>query len=86
MALGVMPVLFESPADFSASSFAPFGDACFVVRSPAGLAAALQAIATRSPEWTRRVAAWPGLSRDVFGDLSADRSERFGGALASLVR
>ena len=86
MALGVMPVLFESPGDFSASSFAPFGHACFVVRNAAALAAALRDVVEQSPEWGRRVAAWPQLGRDVFGDIHHDRNERFHSALGALVR
>jgi len=86
MALGVMPILFESPGDFSASSFAPFEQACFVVRNERTLSEALQAVTGRSVEWSRRVAVWPALCRDVFGDLSLDPAERLASALAALTR
>jgi surface carbohydrate biosynthesis protein (TIGR04326 family) len=86
IALGVMPILFESPGDFSASSFAPFEQACFVVRNERRLSAALQDVTGQSAEWSRRVAEWPALCRDVFGDLSLDPAERFASALAALTR
>jgi len=86
MALGVMPVLFESSGDFSASAFGPFSHACFVVRNTATLSAALSAVVHRTPEWAHRVAEWPQLGDAVFGDPRADRAERFHSALRRLVR
>lgn len=49
MALDVIPIAFESPAAFSASSLADFADACFVTHTASELRAAIELTVAGAP-------------------------------------
>lgn len=84
MALGVMPVVYEHPGTYAATSLRAFQSSLFVVNSPRSLGQALAAIDAGSPEAVRRREQWPATVRGVFGDLTAPLSIQMDAALRQL--
>jgi hypothetical protein len=84
MALGVMPIAYESPHAFNAASLADFDDACFVERTVSGLRRALDDTLTHSQRAQARRHRWPAVLRGVFRDLDGDPTPSLFAALASL--
>ena len=69
MALGVMPLVYECPAEFSACSMQNFESAIFRARTSDEMTRHLAAIFGRTKAWSDRRARWPQVCQAVFGDL-----------------
>lgn len=85
IALGVMPILFETPSAFSASSFVPFAHACFIATNAPQLRDAIEAILRQDRTTVGKRAQWGELIRGVFGDVAEDPGPRFLAALEAAV-
>ena len=85
MALGVMPVIYENPNDFSATSFEPFEHACFIATDSESLSNAIREIRNESSEMKARKAAWPALLENVFGNIHENREQRFRAAIKLIL-
>lgn len=84
MALGVMPLVYECPAEFSACSMQNFENAIFRARTSDEMTRHLAAIFGRTKAWSDRRAQWPQVCQAVFGNLWAKwNSEGLGGAVVS---
>lgn len=68
MALGVMPVVYESPAEFSPSSLRGFADSLFVARSSRELSRGITDVLSRGPIYRNRQKKWPSLCRAIYGN------------------
>jgi hypothetical protein len=84
MALDVMPVVFENPTTFAATSLRDFQHALYVVRETDELRRALQEIRDDAPGALARRAAWPTTLRAVLGDLETPLPDQLQSALARL--
>jgi hypothetical protein len=69
MALGVMPLVYECPGEFSACSMQNFESAIFRARNSEEMIRNLKAIFGRTKAWSDRRARWPRVCQAVFGDL-----------------
>lgn len=85
IALGVMPIVYEWPGGFNAHSFADFSHACFLVRDPDEMQAALRAVLGDSPAAAERRASWPALLREIYTDLRTPPSEQLAIALEAAL-
>jgi hypothetical protein len=85
IALGVMPILFESPSAFSASSFTPFEQACFIVNDGRQLRRAIDSTLSDDALAIGKRQHWPDIVREVFGDARVDPGPQFLAALAATV-
>ena len=68
MALRVMPLVYDCPAEFSASSMWNFESAIFRCRNSEKMTRPLAAIFGRTQAWSDRRARWPHVCQAVFGD------------------
>jgi hypothetical protein len=84
MALGVMPVVYEHPGTFAATSLRAFEAALYVVSSPAALREALDEIAADGPGARARRASWAEALAQVFGDLVTPLQQQLDAALTRL--
>lgn len=71
MALGVMPLVYECPAEFSACSMRNFESAIFRAQTSDEMTQHLAAIFGRTKAWSDRRAQWPQVCQAVFGNLWA---------------
>ena len=83
IALGVMPILFENPSAFSATSFRPFERACFVTTNGAQLNDAIAATLSQDDRAVDKRRHWEEIVADVFGDVTVDPGPGFLDALAA---
>jgi hypothetical protein len=84
MALGVMPVVYEHPGTFAATSLRAFDAALYVVNSPATMRQALAEIAEAAPAARARRARFDEVVRGVFGDLETPLDRQLSRAMAAL--
>jgi hypothetical protein len=84
MALGVMPVVYEHPGTYAATSLRAFESALFVVDSPASMRHALGEIESGGQEYAGRRACWPAAIGQVFGDMSTPLAGSLDSALRRL--
>ena len=69
MALDVLPVIYEHPGTFAATSLRAFTDALYVVASPAGMRQAIAEIGADAPPAAARRRRFASAVAGVFGDL-----------------
>lgn len=86
MALGTMPVVFENPATYAATSLREFEPALYVVTDGASLAAALAELAKDGPGARARRVQWPATIDSVLGDLDQPAGRQLTAALGTLLR
>ncbi|MCC7418376.1 MAG: hypothetical protein IT176_14665 [Acidobacteria bacterium] len=84
MALGCMPIVFENPSTYAATSLSDFEDALYVARDAAQLRAALDEIRGNAPGARRRRAGWTDAIRRTLGDTSTPLAGQMTRALAGL--
>lgn len=84
MALGVMPILFENPSTYPATSLAEYQSGLFIAHDGRGLIEAIEAVRVQSMEARQKRLAWPALLNDVFGDLARPLREQMDDALRVL--
>ena len=84
MAMGVMPIVFEDPATFAATSMASYEKGLFVVRDGEELRAALLDTMSASEEALRRRRAWSPMLVEVFGNLDLPLEEQLRDGLRAL--
>ena len=84
IALDVMPVVYEHPGTFAATSLRAFEDALYVVNSPASMRAALQETRENAPGAQERRLRWPQTLAGAFGDLHTPLEDQLQRALAQL--
>ena len=84
MALDVMPIVFENPSTFAATSLAEFEAGLFVVRSGSELIDAIGAARADSERARRKRLAWPRMLEDVFGDFDRPLDVQMHEAIASI--
>ena len=84
IALGVMPIVFESPGGFSAFSLKGFSEAWVVVQSVPELVSAFGHVLSSSREVEAKQRSWPRLLRRVFNDLDRDPCETLFSSLDEL--
>lgn len=84
MALGCMPVIFENPSTYPATSLADFTDALYVVHDGIEFRSALQQVCDHAPDSMRRRASWPRALEGMFGDLSTDLPAQLSRAIDEL--
>ena len=85
MALGVMPVVYEHPGTFAATSLRAFDEALYVVNSPATMRRALAEIADGAPAARARRTRFDEVVRGVFGDLETPLDLQLSRAMAGLA-
>lgn len=86
MALGCMPIVFENPATYAATSLAAFDNALYVVRNEEELRIALDELRSASANAQRRRAAWATTIEQTLGDLRTPVSVQLTSALGVLDR
>lgn len=84
MALGVMPVVFENPATYAATSLAEYEAGLCVVRGGAELAEAVEAVRINSEGMRRKAATWPEMVAEVLGDLEQPLGPQMDSAIETL--
>ena len=84
MALDVMPVVYEHPGTFAATSLRAFADALYVVNTPASLRAALDECRDNGQGAQVRRDRWPDTVAAVFGDMQTPLPVQLDRALAQL--
>lgn len=84
MAMGVMPVVFENPATFAATSLAEFDSALFIARDADSLRAALADVMANGERTRAKRRMWPETLTRVFNDLETPLAEQLETALAQL--
>lgn len=85
MALGVMPIVFENPSTFPATSLREFDAGLFVVADAVELAAAMTAVWQDSLVARAKRDAWSRVLQDVFADLQRPLEAQMDEALQTLA-
>jgi hypothetical protein len=84
IALGVMPIVFENPSTFAATSLREYDRGLFVVSGAAALCDALEDVCTGGEQSQRKRAAWPTLLEEVMGDLDRPLELQLEAAVATI--
>ena len=84
MAMGVMPIVFEDPATFAATSMASYEEGLFIARDGTELRAALVDTMSQSENARQKRQAWSEMLVGVFGDLSRPLDEQLREGLRDL--
>jgi hypothetical protein len=82
MALGTMPIVFENPSTYAATSLREFASALCVVTDGESLSGALAQTIAAAPADAERRRAWRQVLADVFGDLETPAPRQMADALA----
>lgn len=85
MALGIIPVVFENPSTFAATSLEDYDDSLFVVRTADELASALEDVRSAGPRSQARRQRWPATIARVFSDLATPLDAQLTSALSALA-
>jgi hypothetical protein len=84
IALGIMPIVFENPATYPATSLAEYESGLFVTRDAAGLIEAIEDVRIDSRRSRVKRLAWPAVLKDVFGDLDTPLEDQMDEAVNGL--
>jgi len=85
MALGVMPIVFEDPATFAATSMVSYEEGLFVARNGKELRTALADTMSDSEEARHKREVWSEMLSEVFGNLTRPLDEQLGDGLSELA-
>ena len=86
MALGVMPVMLESPSSYAATSLRAYDAGMFIVTDGQGLCRALEAIRVNSEVAQQKAAAWVQLVPKVLGPVGLPLGPQLDAAYEALER
>jgi hypothetical protein len=84
MALGCMPIVFENPSTYAATSLQEFADALYVVRDGGELRAALGDVQRNGPAASQRRGRWAEAVRRTLGDTATPLPVQLTQALSDL--
>lgn len=85
MALGVMPIAFENPGTFAASSVREFSDGLYAARSVDELRQAIEDVISGGAGLAARRRQWPRLIAEGLGDLESPLEGQLASALAAVA-